>query len=159
MPRFSIGGSEVLRPEQLRRLPLQLYRSQNYPAQPEFMGEQMQKYLAGAPVPIYVPRQMMYTRWTRARDAFGANVVGMLAALKQSRDFQSQMQSAALGNAPVMDYFQAADAVTGSQLPSLQRLDQQNYDRAPLARNGLPIGGFVSADELQAAVKRQYPLP
>jgi hypothetical protein len=159
MPRFSYGGSEVLRPEQLRRLPLALYRSQNYPAQPGFMGEQMQQYLSGAEPNVLVPRSMMYTRWTRARDVFGANVVGLLAALKESRDVQSRMQSYALGNAPVMDYYQAADAVTGSQLPSLEGLAQQDFNRVPLARNAMPIGKFLSADELQAAVKQQYPLP
>jgi len=159
MPRFYTSGSEVLRPEQLRRLPLQLYRSQNYPAQPAFMGEQAQQYLSGAEPPIYVPRRMMYTRWTKARDVFGANTVAMLAALQEGRDAQARLQSIALGNVPVMDYYQAADAITGSQLPNLTRLSDQNYARVPLARNALPLSSFVSADELQAAVKQQYPLP
>jgi len=153
--RFYIGGNTVNRPEQLRKLPLELYRSQDYPGQPAMMADAAQRYLNGEPVPTYVPARMMYTRWTSPNMAFGSSTVAMLQALKQSRDVQTNLQNAAIsqgGNVPVgLDFYESADMITGSQLPSLQRLSQQDYDRTPLARNALPLGSFLSADAVAKA--------
>jgi hypothetical protein len=162
MPKFFLGG-EIHRPVQLRTLPLQLYRSQNYPAQPTFMGDEAKRYLDGTPPPIYVPARMMYTRWSRVKDAFGANTVAMLEALKQSRELTERMQAEALGQAgggqiPVMDYTASADALGATNLPTLRRLSQQDYNRVPLARNALPLSKFLDPDTLVNAVRTQQPM-
>lgn len=158
-PQFYISGSWVNRPETLRRLPLELYRSQDYPGQPDMMENASERFLAGDPPPIYVPAGMMYTRWTRKRDIFGANTVAMLAALKEARDVQEGLQAGALaqaGNVPVgQDFYESADHITGSKLPTLQRLNEQDYERTPLARNAIPISGFVDADAASAALGLQ----
>ncbi len=160
---FHLKGEQINRPVQLRKLPLQLYRDQNYPGDPAFMARESQRYLAGDPPPIYVPTRMYYTQWTRAHDAFGANTVAMLAALKQGRDQVSALHGAGMseanGQIPVSPARQSADAITGSNLPTLSRLSSQDYSRVPLAHNALPLSGFLSASEISDALATQTPIP
>lgn len=154
----SYGGNDVNRPEQLRRLPLSLYRSQNYPQQPGDVGLAMAGFLSGAEPPIYVPARMSYTQWTRRNAAFGANTVAMLAALSQARQRVQDLQARAIRGVPASNAHAVANAITGNQLVSLQRLGMQLYSQEPGPRNGLPNSAFIDPRALLVAVQLNQPV-
>lgn len=155
--RFRISGTSVNLPVELKTLPIQLYESQNYLAQPEVTADYAQRYLEETPVPTYYPTRATWTRWTLANDVFGANVVSLLEALRQGREMKENMQQYALQGVPTMDYYEAANALGANRLPEPRR-EPNEYARIPLAKNALPIGSFVTADELMYAVRNKIPL-
>jgi len=85
-------------PDALRRLPMALLRSQNYPKYPNQTAVAAQQVMDGrAQAQIHMPKSAVYTQWKSTyHSAFGANVVGMLAAMEHGM----QQQAASLGAAP-----------------------------------------------------------
>jgi hypothetical protein len=156
--KFSYGGNDVNRPAELERLPLALYRSQNYPQQPGAIGYEIKRFLSGANPPIYVPTRMYYTRWSKKHDIFGANTVAMLQALNEGRQTAADLQSYATRGVPISDLHTTANARGMNPMPSLRRLSDQDYAALPGPRNGLPRSAFISPSDLITAIQLNQPV-
>lgn len=138
-------------PEALRRLPMALLRSQNYPKYPDQTAVAAQQVIDGqAQAQIHMPRSAVYTQWKSTyKGGFGDNVASMLLAMEQGVAQTQQLQKAALGAVPNTYPIHVA-AQPFNQIPGPS---PTSLNHTPLSRDVQPQETMLTVDRLSDYVK------
>jgi hypothetical protein len=150
------GNDNYNAPDDIRRLPFDLWRSQLYPRRPALVAQAAQEYLDGTQPPAaYLPQRMGFTRWKTPpyEVGWGQNVAALLDALAANVAVQQQAYSAAMSHVPRQTAREAVAAIGADRLPEPSDNLDPNLDAAPLARNALPLDRVVTAQDMNALVR------